>query len=1282
MRMAKLMAASVVLLAALAGRAGDSAPLTIDLRNEPVVDSVAVSWNAAWVGGDAGATVVIADNGTEIRRTTGAGIFTYTPPAIGRHELTYTTYIGGVVQDEVYSAIVFKDWKYEVRDGCAVIVDTTHKTDGVVAPFSIDGYPVMSTVSETGISFGDTYRYHNTDWDNGGYLERDLKKSNYVRVFADGADDHTHIALLEVLGASSKEMINPVVENLGFTGTLTASVWTDEELRNAVLPPLSTAGEWESGGCSIDDRDPDDISGPCNFSHYPDSVYEYESDDGEFNWPQDLWPDNKAVAGRFWVSVECKASEVGRWGGIDGGFRVWHSGTGVKSEQMYVTYKTEGSWPCITNLPSLFRGLPLTNSDRYGFDIDIWDVIHIAYGVPLHSFWLESAPERPGAPLEITLPEAGILYMTAHEGDLEEIDVENADSVERKSISWNQYAAMGGEQYFYEYSSDYNNRSVLAAKVDSGRTIRLVQEDEFEDYDFNRFQFFPSSSKAVAVEASFVSIFDKNRYPRQSGNNVGDYLQGYVTGTGVYKVGETVAVTAVPAPGEAFDHWELKYGNFPSGIDTTKPVLNFVVTDACAGTAEERKQMVVRAVWKAKRQIVATTDNVSGGIASGSGFYHDGSFVTLTAQPAAGFEFVEWSDGVKTATRTVSVEGDAEYTARFVALQTRPVEDVLGGAWVVDAEGDALAEGRLDETADGGYSVLFTAADDSAAWVETVVTNACRVTFDWKSSCEGLVKGRPFDYFAFSVDGARLGFICGETDWTNETFYVTGDGEHILRWTFLRDEDGGAGENRAWLANVIATPMLAIAFAGGGATEGAVPEAMAAYAGDSVALPEKGSLAWPKHTFLGWSDGAAIHGAGTEYVVTSNAILTAQWRRNELAAPVITAPTTYEAESCTVTISAEDGVEIFYTIDGSEPSPESMRYQGPFTIAGSATVKAIAVRDDYFDSAVASATVTRQTWTFGEYANWPEQSFTTGGDAEWTRVKGVSADGYALRSGAISHSQVSRLETVVYGPGTIAFSCKVAGEVVKKQVWDGLAFCIDGVQQGDLMGNEGWERKSFEVVGDGPHTLSWLYVKDEEGDGGGEDCAWIDNVAWSPASSSEGSSAPFVDGDPDAIVAGDAGSGYTVTPSEGNKAVVVAIPQGVDANNVTVEVSAAVESVKPNGAAIKVIGNGGIDITGLLDIPAANASGVVDMTKAAVKKAVADEALDRTKNAKISLNPSAPTIETSNTRPGLKYTFVEGRTVKGLAPTEQYKWGDGTPFRPSPTVKGGESGFYTIQVGK
>lgn len=55
----------------------------------------------------------------------------------------------------------------------------------------------------------------------------------------------------------------------------------------------------------------------------------------------------------------------------------------------------------------------------------------------------------------------------------------------------------------------------------------------------------------------------------------------------------------------------------------------------------------------------------AGGTVSGGGTYSAGTTATLTATPANGYRFVQWSDGVTTSTRTVMVTGNASYTATF-----------------------------------------------------------------------------------------------------------------------------------------------------------------------------------------------------------------------------------------------------------------------------------------------------------------------------------------------------------------------------------------------------------------------------------------------------------------------------------------------------------------------------------------------------------------------------------------------------------------------------------------
>jgi hypothetical protein len=77
----------------------------------------------------------------------------------------------------------------------------------------------------------------------------------------------------------------------------------------------------------------------------------------------------------------------------------------------------------------------------------------------------------------------------------------------------------------------------------------------------------------------------------------------------------------------------------------------------------------------------------------------------------------------------------------------------------------------------------------------------------------------------------------------------------------------------------------------------------------------------------------------------------------------------------------------------------------------------------------------------------------------------------------------------------------VEGETFRRKVYDGLAFCVDDEQQSDgLINSNEWVQLTFEVSGDGSHTLSWLYIKDEEDEDEDNktrgDCAWLDNVTW------------------------------------------------------------------------------------------------------------------------------------------------------------------------------------------
>ena len=97
MRVRKLVVAMTMAFAAVFCHAGDSAPFVLDNVTSPSGETVVLPWNAEWIGGDANATVVITDNGIEVKRATGSGEFTLNI-SCGNHQFEYSTFIGGVKQ--------------------------------------------------------------------------------------------------------------------------------------------------------------------------------------------------------------------------------------------------------------------------------------------------------------------------------------------------------------------------------------------------------------------------------------------------------------------------------------------------------------------------------------------------------------------------------------------------------------------------------------------------------------------------------------------------------------------------------------------------------------------------------------------------------------------------------------------------------------------------------------------------------------------------------------------------------------------------------------------------------------------------------------------------------------------------------------------------------------------------------------------------------------------------------------------------------------------------------
>ena len=231
---------------------------------------------------------------------------------------------------------------------------------------------------------------------------------------------------------------------------------------------------------------------------------------------------------------------------------------------------------------------------------------------------------------------------------------------------------------------------------------------------------------------------------------------------------------------------------------------------------------------------------------------------------------------------------------------------------------------------------------------------------------------------------------------------------------------------------------------------------------------------------------------------TATSSLTRIWEN--VATPAIEAAESFTGSKTKVVIScATAGALVRYTLDGSEPNSHSAKYKGPFYVTDSCTVKAYAVKSDYLNSEVATHGI-EKIWRIGDTLGKPDHAFATDGTdgAGWTRVEDATAPGgEAMRSGAITHSQISTLSTKVMGPGKLSFSWRVSTEEDPDGLfeWDHAEFAVDGRTILRFDGEKDWKRESVQIEGDGEHTVEWRYVKDDI-ESCGEDAAYVADCAW------------------------------------------------------------------------------------------------------------------------------------------------------------------------------------------
>jgi len=193
-------------------------------------------------------------------------------------------------------------------------------------------------------------------------------------------------------------------------------------------------------------------------------------------------------------------------------------------------------------------------------------------------------------------------------------------------------------------------------------------------------------------------------------------------------------------------------------------------------------------VWMPYVECTVTFDADGGSLGSAAAMrsVYKGQMVGELPLPTKdGFMFAGWStaDGIKVTAETV-VSKSLALTARW---ERNAFVAEAGSNWAQDGDGSWKSG---------------TTAHSATNSITMSVSGAGTVSFDWKVSCEGFWRTYRLDYLAFFIDGAEQGFINGQTDWSAETFDVTGTGAHTLTWSYIKDSEGIAGLDCAWLRGI------------------------------------------------------------------------------------------------------------------------------------------------------------------------------------------------------------------------------------------------------------------------------------------------------------------------------------------------------------------------------------------------------------------------------------------------------------------------------------------------
>ena len=373
---------------------------------------------------------------------------------------------------------------------------------------------------------------------------------------------------IPVYGVPASAKIVPVFTPGSLAGVTDLKVWTDKQMVDYYLADWNN-GKGESWWDDFEDSD--------GTLWYETSRCSYEIEEGIWDGDEMSSRNVTPRSDRRWILFKWK-NPKSEWGGMKT-FTLGIKGTDVTRK--YAAFSTVNG--TLGMRPTdFFNRVTVTGYDTgYDFELD-----SDSYGaMPEVSseyagcdIWMGNKADE--VPLRVRIPESGTLVLRS-DNYIELSETGNATLAYESDI----YPVDG-----YEAVTKFGGTSRVSEmrwRFGAKTTLEATGETAWEGFSFTQMLFFPSHAKSVAI-VSLQADYDET-YNRP-------VIRGYVKGSGTFKAGETVKLTAVSG-GALFKGWEVVYGELPQGVDLTKQVLSFVVPESMCGTEAEMKQVTVRAVW-------------------------------------------------------------------------------------------------------------------------------------------------------------------------------------------------------------------------------------------------------------------------------------------------------------------------------------------------------------------------------------------------------------------------------------------------------------------------------------------------------------------------------------------------------------------------------------------------------------------------------------------------------------------------------------------------------------